>query len=188
MAGAAKADEIADTWARADPRAEWVEWTEDSPARTVELVQQFEPLDTGAGHAATRWLREEARSDVFTVTYLLASPERLEGFITCRVSEATLTWGGVRRLGGERRQVVPAYLLCWCAKHCEAEVDGEELLLNAVRLGRELRPFGCVILALDPHDRDSSEKVWQAKHGFRPGVSSKDPEKQPRLWLPLATD
>ena len=62
------------------------------------------------------------------------------------------------------------------------------MLLNAVRLARELRSYGCAILALDPHDEESSKKVWQEKHGFRVGGNPSDPEKLPRLWLPLDTD
>jgi hypothetical protein len=173
--------------ATADPRCQWVKWDLSSPDEIAERVSAFEPVDKDAGHAATRWLHEEARSDVFTVTYLLVSPERVEGFITCRVSEATLTWSGIEQLGGniKTRKTVPAYLLCWCAKHREASVDGEELLLNAVRLGRELRRYGCAVLALDPHDHESSEKVWQHKHGFRLGENSAEPDKPARLWLPL---
>lgn len=173
----------------ADPRCRWVKWDSSSPAEVAEKVRVFEPLDTDAGHAATAWLQNEARSDVFTVTYLLISAERLEGFITCRVSEATLTWSGIEQLGGtvSTRKVVPAYLLCWCAKHRESLIEGEELLLNAVRLGRELRHYGCAVLALDPHDHESGEKVWRRKHGFRVGVNPAGPEKPARHWLPLET-
>jgi hypothetical protein len=171
----------------ADPHCEWIEWNDTSPASVAVKVGKFDPLDTEAGHAATTWLKTEAQSDPFTVTYLLISEQRLEGFITCRLSEAILTWSGVERLGGSRK-TVPAYLLCWCAKNRETEIDGEELLLNAVRLAQELRRYGCAVLALDPHDEMSSKKVWQVKHGFRPGVDPTDPEKLPRLWLPLNAD
>jgi hypothetical protein len=173
--------------ATADPRCQWVKWNPSSPDEITEQVLAFEPVDKDAGHAATRWLHDQARGDVFTVTYLLVSPQRVEGFITCRVSEATLTWSGIERLGGttKTRKTVPAYLLCWCAKHRESVIDGEELLLNAVRLGRELREYGCAVLALDPHDSESSEKVWQRKHGFRLGDNPAEPDKLARLWLPL---
>jgi hypothetical protein len=174
----------------ADPRCEWVDWDPSSPDDLARKVADFEPLDTAAGHAAAAWLTDGARSDVFTVTSLLVSAERVEGFITCRASEAILTWSAIKHLGGDTttRKTVPAYLLCWCAKHREAQIDGEELLLNAVRLGRELRRYGCSVLALDPHDEDSSKKVWQKKHGFRVGADPTDPDKLPRLWLPLDTD
>lgn len=184
--------------ATANPICTWVEWKSDSPDRLVQLVEDFEPLDTPAGHKACQWLKGPAREDLFTVTHLLISDDRLEGFITCRVSEATLTWSGIESLGVSRqesRKQVPAYLLCWCAKHREARIDGEELVLNAIRLGREVKRYGCVVLALDPHDDECAEKVWQRKHGFREGAapdpkSTVDNEEggSRRLWTPLSAD
>jgi hypothetical protein len=178
------------TQAAADPRCEWVSWDAHTPAGIARVVMEFEPLNTPAGRAAEAWLKEEARADVFTVTYLLVGPRRLEGFITCRVSEAILTWKGIESLGGtsDSRKMVPAYLLCWCAKHRNAEIEGEELVLNAIRLGRELRDYGCSILALDPFDDESSERVWQRKHGFRLGAVPEGDSGTPRLWLPLTVD
>jgi hypothetical protein len=175
----------------ADPRYTWVEWDEASPEELSGLVSAFQPLDMDAGHAAARWLKEEAQSDLFTVTHLLTSEQRLEGFITCRVSEATLTWSGVESLGVSRqesRKTVPAYLLCWCAKHRQTAMDGEELILNAIRLGKEVRRYGCAVLALDPHDDLTAEKVWQRKYGFRLGAKPAGSDKHPRLWTPLSTD
>ncbi|HEX3172678.1 MAG TPA: hypothetical protein VHQ43_00485 [Solirubrobacterales bacterium] len=175
----------------ADPRYTWVEWDESSPPKLAELVSKFKPLDKDAGHAAACWLKTEAQSDLFTVTHLLTSEARLEGFITCRVSEATLTWSGVESLGVSReesRKTVPAYLLCWCAKHRETSMDGEELILNAIRLGKEVRRYGCAVLALDPHDDVTAEKVWQRKYGFRLGAKPTDSDRHPRLWTPLSTD
>jgi hypothetical protein len=182
----------------ADPRCTWVTWTLDSTDEIAHKVEQFAPLDTVAGHKAARWLRERARGDHFTVTELLVSDERLEGFITCRVSEATLTWSGVESLGVSReegRKRVPAYLLCWCAKHNESLIDGDELVLNALRMAREVSRYGCAVLALDPHDDECAEKVWRRKHGFRDGAVPA-PEDVPgpenaghrRLWTPLSVD
>lgn len=174
----------------ADPLCSWTLWTPESPDDIAQLVAEFEPLDTPAGHHATAWLKESARSDIFTVTHLLASAERLEGFITCRVSEATLTWSGIESLGVSReeaRKQVPAYLLCWCAKHTESKIDGDELVFNAIRLGKEVSEYGCVVLALDPHDEDCADKVWLKKHGFRKGAVPEHPEKS-RLWTPLSAD
>lgn len=184
--------------AAADPRYRWVEWEADTDEEIARLVADFVPLDTPAGHRATEWLKDKAKADLFTVTELLVSTERVEGFITCRVSEATLTWSGVESLGVSReegRKRVPAYLLCWCAKHLEATVDGEELVLNALRLAREVRRYGCAVLALDPHDDECAERVWRRKHGFRDGASPA-PEHVPgpenagprRLWTPLQAD
>jgi hypothetical protein len=175
----------------ADPRYRWVEWNNESPEELADLVADFHPLDRAAGHAATHWLKEDAREDLFTITHLLVSERRLEGFITCRVSEATLTWTGVESLGVSReesRKTVPAYLLCWCAKHHESTMDGAELILNAIRLGKEVRRYGCAVLALDPHDDVTAEKVWLKKYGFRAGATPADNKKHPRLWTPLSTD
>jgi hypothetical protein len=182
----------------ADPRCAWIPWNLNSSDAIARKVEQFVPLDTPAGHEAAAWLQGRARADHFTVTELLASDERVEGFITCRVSEATLTWSGVESLGVSReegRKRVPAYLLCWCAKHEESLVDGEELVLNALRLAREVSRYGCAVLALDPHDDECAEKVWKRKHGFRDGAipASEDvpgPEHagHRRLWTPLSVD
>lgn len=90
--------------ANADPRCTWVEWNSDSPEEVASAVDGFEPLDTAAGHKATDWLKQKARADIFTVTHLLVSEHRLEGFITCRVSEATLTWSGVESLGVSKEE------------------------------------------------------------------------------------
>jgi len=182
----------------ADPRCVWIPWDSTSPDSVVEKVEQFIPLDTPAGHKATAWLQKKARADHFTVTELLVAKERLEGFVTCRVSEATLTWSGIESLGvskeeGQKR--VPAYLLCWCAKHRESMIDGDELVLNALRLAREVSRYGCAVLALDPHDDECAEKVWRQKHGFRDGAVP-SPEDVPgpehaghrRLWTPLSAD
>jgi hypothetical protein len=114
------------TPAEADPRYRWVEWNPESDPAIAALVADFAPLDKTAGHLATEWLQQKARDDLFTLTELLVSEERVEGFITCRVSEATLTWNGVESLGVSReegRKRVPAYLLCWCAKHVDSAVE-----------------------------------------------------------------
>ncbi len=182
----------------ADPRCIWLPWSPNSPDSVVEKVEKFVPLDTVAGRTATDWLQKKARHDHFTVTELLVSDDRLEGFISCRVSEATLTWSGVESLGVSReegRKRVPAYLLCWCAKHQESVIDGDELVLNALRMAREVSRYGCAVLALDPHDDECAEKVWRGKHGFRDGaVPSPDEVPGPehaghrRLWIPLTVD
>lgn len=182
----------------ADPRCVWLPWNSSSPDSVVTKVEQFAPLDTPAGHRATDWLQKKARDDHFTVTELLVSDQRVEGFITCRVSEATLTWSGVESLGVSReegRKRVPAYLLCWCAKHRESIIDGDELVLNALRMAREVSRYGCAVLALDPHDDECAEKVWRQKHGFRDRAVPA-PEDIPgpehaghrRLWIPLSAD
>lgn len=184
------AGRIASTDVEADPRCTWTLWNPDSSDDVAELVASFEPLDTPAGHNATAWLKGNARADIFTVTHLLLSDSRLEGFITCRVSEATLTWSGVESLGVSREEGskrVPAYLLCWCAKHCESVIDGDELVFNAIRLGREVSQYGCVVLALDPHDDECANKVWLKKHAFRKGAVPEQPGKS-RLWTPLSAD
>ena len=182
--------QAASTEVAADPRCNWVPWTSNSSDEIARHVADFVPLDAPAGHKATDWLKTKARNDIFTVTHLLASEARLEGFITCRVSEATLTWSGVESLGvsqEEGKKQVPAYLLCWCAKHRDTEIDGNELVLNAIRLGREVSHYGCVVLALDPHDDECAEKVWLSKHGFRKGAVPEHPGRQ-RLWTPLSAD
>lgn len=183
-------DKAISTEIKADPRCAWTPWSPSSSEEVAQLVAEFEPLDAPAGHNATAWLKGNARTDIFTVTHLLLSEARLEGFITCRVSEATLTWSGVESLGVSReeaRKQVPAYLLCWCAKHRDTEIDGDELVFNAIRLGREVSQYGCVVLALDPHDDECADKVWLKKHAFRKGAVPEQPGKS-RLWTPLSAD
>jgi len=190
------APDVSSAAVAADPNCRWVEWNLDASQEVAGLIEDFQPLDKPAGRAAARWLKEKARVDLFTVTHLLVSDERVEGFITCRVSEATLTWSGVESLGvsqEEGRKRVPAYLLCWCAKHRDSRIDGEELILNAIRLGREVQRYGCVVLALDPHDDECAEKVWRQKHKFREGaapegnmIAGPEPAGHRRLWTPLS--
>ena len=191
------APDVSSAPAAADPNCRWVEWNLDTTQDIADLVEDFQPLDKPAGHAAVEWLKERARLDLFTVTHLLISDERVEGCIPCRVSEATLTWSGVESLLGvsqeEGRKRVPAYLLCWCAKHRGSQIDGEELVLNAIRLGREVQRYGCVVLALDPHDDECAEKVWREKHGVREGAlpegnmtAGPEPAGRRRLWTPLS--
>lgn len=196
MTPTARADALA-AQTEADPRFRWTRWTVDSSDELARLVERFEPLDKRAGHDAADWLKSKARADIFTVTELLVSDNRVEGFISCRVSEATLTWSGIESLGASReeaRKRVPAYLLCWCAKHRECEIDGDELVLNAIRLAREVKRYGCVVLALDPHDDECAEKVWIEKHGFREGAVPRESGSdysqhtgERRLWTPLDT-
>lgn len=52
--------EIISTEVEADPRCAWTLWTSDSSREVAQLVAEFEPLDTSAGHDATAWLQGSA--------------------------------------------------------------------------------------------------------------------------------
>src|SRR5262245_9868395 len=85
------------------PGSRWMPWNATTTTAEIEeMVQAFEPVAPELGGAeAAAYLKGEAFRSPFTVTRLLMSDERVEGFITCRVSEARLTWSGVRALVGK---------------------------------------------------------------------------------------
>jgi hypothetical protein len=67
-----------------DQGERWVRWVPDVEHQDPALARQvgaFEPVDTPAGQAAARWLKEKALiNHPSTVTRLLLRDERVEGF------------------------------------------------------------------------------------------------------------
>lgn len=171
---------------------EWVRYTRRNAAMYAEKVAAFKPLDVAAGHAATEWLREKAldlHEAEMTATRLAVSESRLEGFIATSYGVVELTHSGFKELGIPhplRRDLTPAFILAWVARHEDSDLRGIDLVATAYGLGREAATRGGLpCFALDPHDDETAER-WQAKpYYFRKAKQPEDPKKRPRLWTPM---
>jgi hypothetical protein len=152
-------------------------------------VEAFQSIDTPAGHAATRWLREEALPNhPSTVTYVLVSERRVEGYFALASSSVTLTQRHRRQLspGQQDYELAPtqgASLVAWLARHVDAEVPGKRIVHYAVAIALEVaRLQGTPVVVADPYDEDSAE-LWMERYGFR---RSRTPGgADVRLWAPL---
>jgi hypothetical protein len=174
-----------------DPRGRWTRWDRENKddGDLAEKVAQFKSLDHPAGIEASRWLREDAYdNDGLTKTRLLVSDERVEGFISTCFGVVDLTHGGVRRLAVPRhlrRKQVPAFLVCWVARHSEGEIPGTQLMLTAVGLAREAkRNSGLVAFAVDPHD-DEVAAMWRSAPWHFQQCRKREDGRQTRLYIPI---
>jgi hypothetical protein len=172
----------------------WYQWTPANAASVAyedvaEAVARFESLDTDAGHEATRWLREDAlRNHPSTVTYVLLSQSRIEGYIALASGSVTLTQRHRRELGpGERDyELSPtqgASLIAWLARHREADVSGRHIVLYALSIALKVaRLQGTPVVVIDPFD-DASANFWAEHYKFR--RSRTHGGNDVRLWIPL---
>lgn len=182
---------LLDSVAAAEHQGKWVMLDREG-AEDVELgrkVGEFESLPHPAGIEAARWLREDAvDNDPLTRTRVLISDERVEGFIATCFGSVTLTGGGRRRLSVPRRlqrQQVPAFIVCWVAKHRDSVIPGADLMLTALGLAREAkRNSGLAVFALDPYDERVS-RMWQAKPWHFRQSRARSDGRPARLYLPL---
>lgn len=172
----------------------WYQWTPANAASpayedVAAAVASFESVDTPAGQEATRWLREDALSDhPSTVTYVLLSDERVEGFFALASGSVTLSQEHRRELGPGQRDYVlmptqGASLIAWLARHHEADVRGRKLFLYAISIALSVaRRQGTPVVVLDPFDDDSGDH-WARNYRFRRSQTRVGDDV--RLWLPL---
>ena len=174
-----------------DLRGTWIRWDRDSRdySGLERKVAEFESLDKPAGIEAARWLREDAfENDGLTKTRVLVSDERVEGFIATCFGSVDLTEGGMRRLSVPRRlrrRRVPAFIVCWIARHRESDIPGTQLMLTAVALARDAkRNSGLAALALDPHDEEVAE-MWRGGPWHFRKCRERGDSRPTRLYLPI---
>lgn len=182
---------LLDSSLETDPRGKWFRWDRDhaDDVNLAQKIEEFRSLEKPAGAEAARWLREDAlENDGLTKTRVLVSDERAEGFIATCFGSVDLTRGGEKRLGVSRRlqrRQVPAFLVCWVAKHRESEIPGTQLMLTAVALAREAKRIsGLAALALDPHDEEVAQMWRSAPWHFRKCRERRDGQAT-RLYIPI---
>jgi hypothetical protein len=174
-----------------DPRGRWtlLDRERRDDEELVGKIETFQSLPNPAGIEAARWLREDAfDNDGLTKTRALVTDHRVEGFIATCFGSVDLTGGGRRRLSVPRRlkrQQVPAFILCWVARHEESEIPGIQLMLTALGLAREAkRNSGLVAFALDPHD-EAVSIMWQGQPWHFRKCRERKGDPPTRLYLPV---
>src|SRR4051812_9645797 len=118
----------------------WSPTIADDPAyaHLAEGVQDFESKDTEGGRAATDWLKYHSLANhPSTVTRLVVRAGLVEGFYALCSAEVRLTQRHRKELEEDdenTHRLHPrqgASLIAWVAKHREATVPGELILLHA---------------------------------------------------------
>lgn len=166
---------------------EWIRYSPDTAGPLIDRVTGFEPLDFPAGHAAAKFLREDALANAgMTRTHLCVSEHRVEGFFSCCSTSVILSTRSVRHLGLRTEiKTMPAVLLTWVARNGSGTVSGLELLTTAYALAREATAtVAAVALVVDPAD-DQVAEVWKGEpYNFRES-EQKRRRACNRLWTPL---
>lgn len=190
MAGIARSA-LLDAPLKTDPRGRWLRWDRErkDDSELAQKIGEFESLDTPAGAEAARWLREDAyENDGLTKTRVLVSVDRVEGFIATCFGAVELTHGGIKRLRAPRRlqrRQVPAFLVCWVARHRDSAIPGIQLMLTAVALARDAkRNSGLMALALDPHDEAVSD-MWRGAPWHFQKCRERNDGRPTRLYIPI---
>jgi hypothetical protein len=165
----------------------------DDPAyaHLAEGVQDFESNDTEGGRAATDWLKYHSLANhPWTVTRLVVRAGLVEGFYALCSAEVRLTQRHRKELEEDdenTHRLHPrqgASLIAWVAKHREATVPGELILLHAAWIATKVATLqGNILLTVDSFDESTAE-FWQEHYGFRQSRSA-DEGGLLRLWLPL---
>jgi hypothetical protein len=174
----------------AAPTGRWTLFSRGTAtAETVQLVDEFEPLENEGGARAARWLREEAlNQDGITKTHLLVSDggDEILGFFACCYSQVDLTEKSLQSLGlRTKRKRVPAFLVCWIARARERKV-GINLMATAYGLAQDVgSQVGLVALVLDPLDLAVAEMWRSDPYFFQDSETRSRKGGPPRLWLPI---
>lgn len=171
----------------------WYRWRPEfaesaAYADIAEAVENFEPVDNNAGHAAAAWLKHSSLNDYpSTATWLAYYKQRIEGFFAICSAEITLyerqRKKHLSRRGRSREHRLhpqqPASLITWLGKHAKASLPGDSILSYAAHIATQVAELqGNIALVVDPYD-DETAKFWRDRYGFR----SANPGG--RLWIPL---
>ena len=178
-----------------DDRGTWRRWLptdSDEDLRAIgAAVEAFQAMDTDAGRDAEHWLKEQALNDhPSTVTWLYLLDGRLEGYYALSSTSVELTQRQRKKLTSWRRAhplhpSQPASLIAWIAKHREAQIPGELLVLHATFIAGQVSELqGNIALVLDPYDDDVGE-MWRTRYGFNTAAGPDSSDGRKRLWLPL---
>lgn len=171
--------ESASRWVRLSPRT--------VSSELINAMNKFESLDSPAGNAATKFLKDEAIvNSVMSRTHLLVADQRVEGFISLCSGSVRLSERSIRSLGLRTTiKTMPAIVLTWVARHREGSATGLELVETAFALAREsAENIGVAAFVLDPWD-ERVATIWRnAPYPFR-NSEQKRKGKPPRLWTPL---
>jgi hypothetical protein len=166
-----------------DYPGDWFRWTSSSASRSeyadiATAVERFEGVETPAGAAAARWLKDEAlRGSDETVTYLLVARERIEGFFSIVGGSIELTSEG----SPTGRNTVGASVVLCLARHRDADPLTEpKILMYAISIALKVaRLQGTAAMLLWPYD-DAQAESFIDRYGFRKLGSG-----SPILWIPL---
>jgi len=173
----------------------WYQWTPLNAgsvayADVARAVEDFESIDTAAGHEATDWLRSHSLlNHPSTITYLYAIEDRIDGYFAITSSSVTLSQSQRKALGpGQSNyRIHPtqgAALITWLARHREAEDDtASRILTYAISIALKVAELqGTLVLVLEAYDEDLADR-WMQKYGFRRAGATEAGKS--RLWLPL---
>jgi hypothetical protein len=178
----------------------WHVWSPkiaDDPAYAylADGVRSFESKDTEGGRAATDWLKYHSLANhPSTVTRLVVRAGRVQGFYALCSAEVKLTQRHRKELQEDEEHThrlhprQGASLIAWVAKHRDATVPGELILLHAAWIASQVASLqGNILLTVDSFD-ESVADFWQDHYGFRLSRSPDDGESNRllRLWLPVS--
>jgi hypothetical protein len=177
-----------------EAQGNWYQWTPANAASAAyadieRAVADFESIDTDAGREATRWLQEDAlRDHPSTITYVLLSGSRIDGYFAIASGSVTLTQRHRKGLApGQSDYVLSptqgASLIAWVARHRDGATPGRKIVLYALSIALKVaRLQGTPVAVLDPFD-DATAELWVERYQFR---RSRTPGgNDMRLWVPL---
>ncbi len=177
-----------------DAQDGWYQWMPDN-AEGVALpglaraVAEFESVNTNAGHEASRWLREDALLDYpSTITYVLASGARIDGYFAIASGSVTLEQEHRREFAPEDSDYLPAPIqgasyIEWFARHRDGETPGRKIVLYALSVAQKVAHMqGTPVVVLDPYDHETAT-LLKERYTFR--RSRTFGGNDVRLWVPL---
>lgn len=156
----------------------------------AEAIENFEPVDTAAGHAAADWLKRASLADYpSTATWVAYHQQRIEGYFAICSAEVTLYDRQRKKHLGQGRHhehrlhpQQPASLITWLGKHAKATIPGRVILQQAAYISSQVAEWqGNIALVLDPYD-DKTAEFWLESYPFLRSA------KPGRLWMPLQED
>jgi hypothetical protein len=179
-------------------RGIWFRWTPENAGSPLyrdleDAISKFESLETPAGEASARWLRNDALSDYpSTITHVLKVEDQVDGFFAISSDRIELKKDDRKRLPHRESSPIPspfqgASLISWIARHREGTTYGQEIMLYAISIALKVaRLQGTPVVVLDPLDKATEPETTQRlmdRYSFRSAAAPDGGGV--RLWLPL---